>query len=97
MYFYNFTLILIISFNILYAGNVQDLRESRLSQHTKVTEVQGIQPEHVTKASNGNIYIRNARVYSGSKDNLDGKVSVTTDDNTRRVVIKNVKIYSKNR
>jgi len=96
MYIYNFIFISIFGFNSLYAGNVQESREARLSQYTKVTEVQGVKPEHVTKASNGNIYIKNARVYSGSKESPDGKVSVTTDSNTRKVVLKNVKIYSKN-
>ncbi|HFU74835.1 MAG TPA: hypothetical protein ENK66_01175 [Arcobacter sp.] len=75
---------------------MQESRENRLEKHNRVTEVQGIKPEHVVKASNGNIYIKNARVYSGSKDNPEGRVSVETGVNTRNVIIKNVKVSSRN-
>jgi len=81
---------------ILIAGNVQENRENRLKEHHRVTEVHGVKPENVIKASNGNIYIKNARVYTGSRESPDGKVSVKTDSSTRKVVIKNVKIHSRN-
>ena len=81
---------------VLIAGTVQENRENRLQEHIRVTEVTGVKSENVIKASNGNIYIQNARVYTGSEESPDGKVSVKTNSSTRKVVIKNVKVHSRN-
>lgn len=91
-----FRLSFIILFSSLsYAGSVQDNRNDRLNEH-KVSEVKGIESKYVTKASNGNIYIQNARVYSGSKNNRTGQVSIDTGTETRKVILKNLKVSSKN-
>jgi len=81
--------------SLLFGSSIQDEREERIKKHSKVTEVKGVHPKYVRKASNGNIYIKNARVYTGSKYSEDGKVSIQTGSNTRKIVIKNLKIDSR--
>lgn len=95
MYF-RFIFIIILLNLFLYSGSVQENRNNRLSQHNKVSEVKGIESKYVTKASNGNIYIQNARVYSGSKNNKTGRVSIDTGTETRKVILKNLRVSSRN-
>ena len=71
--------------NFLIAGNTQN-------QHT---EIKGIDQKYITKASNGNIYIKNARVYT-EKSNNNGQVSIKSGSNTKKIILSNVKIRSRN-
>lgn len=89
------SLIILLFTSCVYSGSVQENRTERLNEHRKVTEVKGIQDKFVTKASNGNLYIQNARVYSGSKHNQTGRVSVDAGTETRKVILKNVKVSSR--
>lgn len=81
------TLLIIFLCNLLIAGNIQKL-------HTK-TEIKGIDSQYVTQASNGNLYIKNARIYT-DKLNNDGQISIKTGKNIKKVIVSNVKITSRN-
>lgn len=94
MVFKTFSMVLVFT-SYVHSGSVQDNRAERLNQHKKVTEVKGIENKYVTKASNGNIYIQNARVYSGSKSNRTGRVSIDAGTGTRKIIVKNVKVSSR--
>lgn len=93
---YILPIIIILYSELLYAGSVQDARNARLNNYNRTTEIRGVKTKHITKASNGNLYINNTYIYSGSKDNATGRVSIETGRDTREVIIKNIRINSKN-
>lgn len=72
--------------NFLIAGNIDRMP-------TK-TEVKGIDAKYVTKASNGNVYIRNARIDTNRVDN--NQILIKTGSNVRKVIISNVKVNARN-
>lgn len=72
--------------NFLIADNIQ-------RSHTKV-EIKGIDQKNITKASNGNIYIRNAKIDANQLEN--NQVSIKGGSDAKKIIISNIKIRSRN-
>jgi hypothetical protein len=69
------------------------MAHSRDDRANTSTEIRGIDAKHITKASNGNLYIRNAKIYTKGGGE---PIEINAGSDVRGVVISNLKVNARN-